>query len=81
MSFVEVSRIRSRFDEGLTARDGTRLSLDVYMPAEPGSYPVLVTRTPYNNNRTDRVTGATTLLPSPADRFKKIAAHGFIVVA
>src|SRR5207249_6846100 len=29
-------------------RDGTILRADVYRPSEPGRYPVLVTRTPYN---------------------------------
>src|SRR5713101_7861968 len=29
-------------------RDGTVLRADVYRPSEPGRYPVLVTRTPYN---------------------------------
>ena len=29
-------------------RDGTILRADIYRPAEPGRYPVLVSRTPYN---------------------------------
>ena len=29
-------------------RDGTTLYADVYRPAEPGRYPVLLQRTPYN---------------------------------
>lgn len=81
MKFVDVSRIRSRFDESFVTRDGIRLSADIYWPAEDRRFPVLVTRTPYDNNRTTRPPSATTLLPSPADRHKKLAAHGFIVVA
>jgi uncharacterized protein len=81
MKFVDVSRIRSRFDESLLTRDGVRLSIDVYLPAGHGEYPVLITRTPYDNNRTNRVPGTTTLPPSPSDRFKLLAAHGFVVAA
>src|SRR3974377_1089331 len=32
-------------------RDGVRLSTDIYMPDEPGPFPVILIRTPYNNNR------------------------------
>ena len=34
-------------DVFIPMRDGVRLQADVYRPAQPGSYPVLVTRTPY----------------------------------
>jgi uncharacterized protein len=81
VKFVDVSRVRSRFLESLTARDGTELSVDVYLPPDEGRYPALVTRTPYDNNRLKRSVTGTTLLPSPADRCKKLAAHGFVVVA
>jgi predicted acyl esterase len=82
VKFIDVSRIRSRFDEPLTSRDGVRLSVDVYLPPEEGRYPALITRTPYDNNRLKRAgVSGTALLPSPADQFKKFAAHGFIVVA
>jgi uncharacterized protein len=79
--FIDVSGIRSRFDEPLITRDGARLSIDIYLPAAEGRYPGLITRTPYDNNRMKRTVGKTALLPSPADRFKKLAAHGFAVVA
>jgi putative CocE/NonD family hydrolase len=83
MRFVDTSRIRSRFDERVPMRDGVELSADVYRPARPGRYPVLLTRTPYDNNRSPRPTGSTGLgtTTAPADRYKIIAAHGFIVVA
>ena len=32
-------------------RDGIRLSTDIYMPDAPGPFPVILIRTPYNNNR------------------------------
>jgi putative CocE/NonD family hydrolase len=81
MRFVDVSRVRTRFDEPMVARDGTRLSVDVYLPADEGRYPVLITRTPYDNNRSRRAAAGVGLLPAPADRYKTLAAHGFIVVA
>ena len=83
MRFVDTSRVRSRFDERVTAQDGTELSADVYRPAALGSYPVLVTLTPYDNNRSDysQVPAPTTLPQVPSDRFKLYAEHGFIVVA
>ncbi len=82
MRFVDVTRVRSRFDEPIVAADGVRLSADVYLPPEPGRYPALITRTPYDNNHgTPAGPGAATPAPSPADRFKQLAAHGFVVVA
>lgn len=81
MKFFDISRIRSRFDERVVVRDGTELSVDLYLPSEPGSYPVLVARTPYDNNRMASDPSGTKLLPAPADRYKKIAAHGYVVVA
>jgi len=47
-------------------RDGVTLMADVYRPQEPGQYPVLVQRTPYN--RADPGTGVL------------LASHGYVVV-
>ncbi len=47
-------------------RDGTTLVADVYRPGEPGKYPVLLQRTPYN--RRDPVTGT------------QLAAAGYVVI-
>src|SRR5213593_3120516 len=47
-------------------RDGVTLIADIYQPAAPGKFPVLLQRTPYN--RRDAATG--TLL----------ASHGYVVV-
>jgi predicted acyl esterase len=33
--------------EQVPMRDGTRLATDVYLPAAPGRYPVVMQRTPY----------------------------------
>ena len=81
MRFTDISRVRSSFDERVTARDGVELSADVYWPAEQGTYPVLVTRTPYDNNHADQSPPTSTSPHVPSDLFKLIAAHGFIVVA
>ncbi|MGW4420833.1 CocE/NonD family hydrolase [Streptosporangium sp. NPDC004631] len=78
--FVDVGRVRCRFLRTFTTRDGVELSADVYLPPEPGRYPVLVTRTPYDNNRTGALVGLTRL-PAPSDRHKHYAAHGYVVVA
>ncbi len=47
-------------------RDGVALACDVYRPAGPGRFPVLLTRTPYN--RKDAGTGTF------------LASHGYVVV-
>lgn len=39
--------IRQIFDLRSTMRDGVELSSDVWLPAEPGEYPVILIRTPY----------------------------------
>ena len=50
-------------------RDGVVLRADVYRPRPPGSYPVLLQRTPYSKNDTEA-----------PKRFAAIAARGYIVV-
>jgi uncharacterized protein len=89
MHFLDTSRIRTRFDERVRAADGTELSVDLYFPAEAGRHPILLNRTPAdNNNRAGRAgnspaetsRGATALLP-PAERWKALAAQGYIVAA
>ncbi len=47
-------------------RDGVALACDVYRPAAPGRFPVLLTRTPYN--RDDPASGVF------------LASHGYVVV-
>jgi uncharacterized protein len=37
--------------QAATMRDGVKLYADVYLPAKPGKYPVLITRTPYGVQR------------------------------
>jgi putative CocE/NonD family hydrolase len=75
--FVDISHIRTRLVQPISTDDGEILSADVYLPPREGRYPVLVTRTPYDNNHGMRAVTS----PAPADRFKLIAAHGFVVVA
>jgi putative CocE/NonD family hydrolase len=50
-------------------RDGVVLRADVYRPRTPGTYPVLLQRTPYSKNDNEA-----------RRRFSALAAHGYIVV-
>ena len=42
--------VRVLFDIKMKARDGVKLSNDVYLPRGPGPFPTIVTRTPYENS-------------------------------
>ena len=46
-----IHKITMRCNVMVPMRDGVRLSTDIYMPDEPGQFPVVLIRTPYNNNR------------------------------
>jgi uncharacterized protein len=43
-------RVRTLLGVPVAMRDGVRLSTDVYLPDAPGPFPVILIRTPYNNN-------------------------------
>ncbi|MDQ3809027.1 MAG: CocE/NonD family hydrolase [Chloroflexota bacterium] len=43
--------VRAQFDVKMKARDGVRLSNDIYLPHAAGPFPTIVTRTPYENSR------------------------------
>ena len=43
-------RVRTLLGVGVPMRDGVKLSTDVYLPEGPGPFPVILIRTPYNNN-------------------------------
>jgi uncharacterized protein len=75
--FLDTSRIRTRFDERVRVADGVELSVDLYLPPQPGWYPALLTRTPASNNRGGRA-GVSS---APAERWKAFAAQGYIVAA
>src|SRR5262249_12654577 len=45
-----VFRVRTLLGVPVAMRDGVRLSTDVYLPDAPGPFPVILIRTPYNNN-------------------------------
>ena len=77
MRFLDTSRIRTRFDERVRAADGAEMSVDLYLPPEPGRYPVVLNRTPADNNRA----GRPGISSAPAERWKALAAQGFIVAA
>lgn len=88
MRFLDTSCIRTFLDERLLSSDGVELSVDLYLPPKQGRYPILLNRTPAGNNRagrggispsdSTRGAGADAFMP-PAERWKAIAAHGFIV--
>ncbi|RMG49481.1 MAG: CocE/NonD family hydrolase [Acidobacteria bacterium] len=61
--------IQTLFNVPVRMSDGTRLSADVYLPGKGGPYPVLLTRTPYDNMGEREVSRA---------RF--FASHGYGVV-
>ena len=46
-------------DVKVPMRDGVTLSADIYRPAAPGRYPVLVLRTPYNKGVPDEIKSST----------------------
>ena len=45
-----IHKIKVLHDLKCPMRDGTELSTDVYMPAEGGPFPTLLTRTPYGKH-------------------------------
>ncbi|HZU76581.1 MAG TPA: CocE/NonD family hydrolase, partial [Dehalococcoidia bacterium] len=61
--------IQVQTDVPARMRDGVILRADVYRPAEPGAYPVLLTRTPYDKAS-----------PADADTARALALHGYIAV-
>ncbi len=61
----------ARYDVGIPMRDGTRLSADIYYPSgERGRYPVILSRTPYDNTAEQL-----------ADNGFFYAQHGYVYVA
>ena len=61
----------ARYDVKTPIRDGTRLSADIYYPLEErGRYPVILSRTPYDNTA-DQL----------ADNGFFYAQHGYVYVA
>ena len=44
-------KIKMRCNVMVPMRDSVRLLTDIYMPDAPGPFPVILIRTPYNNNR------------------------------
>ncbi|AII10498.1 CocE/NonD family hydrolase [Rhodococcus opacus] len=59
-------------DVTMTARDGTILRADLYLPDAPGPHPVLVRRTPYGKRLND--------LAADFNEAHYFASHGYLVV-
>jgi putative CocE/NonD family hydrolase len=62
--------IQVQADVAARMRDGVVLRADVYRPADSGTYPVLLTRTPYDK----------TFEPSAIESARALAEHGYIAV-
>ena len=57
-----------RANVGVAARDGIRLSTDLYLPASPTPVPAVLIRTPYDNT-----------LPFLVEKGRRLADHGYAV--
>src|SRR5262245_13137699 len=57
-----------RANVGVAARDGTRLSTDLYLPPSPTPVPTVLIRTPYDNT-----------LPFLVEKGRRLADHGYAV--
>ena len=53
-ALTSIPEIQVRSNVAVPMRDGVRLAADIYLPDQPGPFPVLLTRTPYNKNRGTR---------------------------
>ncbi|MBV9592713.1 MAG: CocE/NonD family hydrolase [Actinobacteria bacterium] len=69
---TDVAQVLVQDDVEATMRDGVALRADVYRPAEPGPYPVLLARTAYGKEQP---------MDNSVDTNMALAAHGYIVVA
>jgi putative CocE/NonD family hydrolase len=47
---IPIHQVRPITDIGVPMRDGTRLSLDLYLPVAAGPFPTVLIRTPYDNS-------------------------------
>ena len=48
------TKVIATYNVMVPMRDGVRLSTDIYRPAQPGKYPVLLIRDPYDNGSADK---------------------------
>lgn len=81
MRFLNTYDVVADLDREVISHDGVRLSVDVYRPAGAGKLPAIVVQTPYDNNRIGGEEVDAGALSSPADRYRKLAALGFLVAA
>jgi putative CocE/NonD family hydrolase len=61
-------------------RDQVRLATDVYLPAQPGKWPTILSRTPYNKSARRPGGGDPRSLPDAPALGHYFAAHGYAVV-
>lgn len=50
-ALTSIPEIQVQSNVAVPMRDGVHLAADIYLPNQPGPFPVLLTRTPYNKNR------------------------------
>jgi len=82
MRIIDTSRVRTRFDQRVRMSDGIELSTDLYLPPESGLYPVLLTRTPYDNNRAKWLMGqGIPKIRGASELFRFLASQGYVVAA
>lgn len=81
MRFLNTHDVITDLDRGVTASDGVRLSVDLYRPAGAEPLPAIVVQTPYDNNRIGGEDTGAGALPSPAARYRGLAALGFMVAS
>ena len=65
--------VKTLWDVKVPMRDGVRLSADIYIPEEEGSFPSILWRTPYDNSRSMGHY-------SPYDIAKFFTSHGYAFV-
>ena len=70
MAVTENPRLRFILDARTPMRDGVEISSDVYLPEQPGRYPAVIQRTPYDN-----------INPGMTANGKFFASHGYAFVA
>src|SRR5262249_47902747 len=66
---ARAAQLRAIYVSDITMRDGVKLAADIYLPAEPGRYPALLIRTPYDPK-----------IKPPLDFPTRLAESGYAVV-
>lgn len=68
---AEKPRVVVEYGVWIPMRDGVRLAADIYRPADDGTYPVILSRTPYNKAGAGKAS---------IDRYRSYVERGYVVV-